>query len=240
MWFQGTIVFLGAFILYQREVPAQDSRQSLRIAISDKLRFAKEQSSGQSEWGTPFKIKLSGLEASDQDVPRQSHYRNGAVERQNSTIPQKDGAGSRVSMKAGEIVYPERVTVETNSVSLLLVKPKVQAGNERRTIRGAYRALLIVDFPIGFLDTATPEQVMDKVSQVLERQDKQPTPTGRSNRENVVPSKTSNLTGKTVQEMTEVLGNNFTTVIMGKRTIYVYKELGLRIPVENGKVVSGL
>jgi hypothetical protein len=81
---------------------------------------------------------------------------------------------------------------------------------------------------------------MDKVSQVLERQDKQPTPTGRSNRENVVPSKTSNLTGKTVQEMTEVLGNNFTTVIMGKRTIYVYKELGLRIPVENGKVVSGL
>jgi len=97
MWFQGTILFLGAFILYQREVPAQDSRQSLRIAISDKLRFAKEQSSGQSEWGTPFKIKLSGLEASDQDVPDKAIT---------ATVP-SNGRTAQFPKKMGQaLVYP--------------------------------------------------------------------------------------------------------------------------------------
>jgi hypothetical protein len=240
MRFHTLFVCLAALTLYRQELAAQDSRQRLRIALSDKLGIVKEPSAGQRQSGTPFKVKLYGLRAYDGDTPRAIHYRNGAFEAQDNTTPANAAAGSLISLKEGDIVYLERITLDMSTVGLLLAKPKMQAGNENRAVTGAYRTLLLVDFPAGFLNTATPEQVMEKVSQVLERQDK-PTPqTSRSEKENVPPSKTSNLTGKTVQEMTEVLGNNFTTVVMGKRTIYVYKELGLRIAVENGKVVSGL
>lgn len=48
----------------------------------------------------------------------------------------------------------------------------------------------------------------------------------------------SDLTGKSVDELVTLFGKDFTTVSVGPRTIYIWKDLGVRVPVENGKAVK--
>ena len=89
----------------------------------------------------------------------------------------------------------------------------------------------------------TAEQVWSAVSQLLERQDRpadtQTAPVAGSPSQ---PSASSglgtDLVGKSVEELVQLLGKNYQTVVVGDRTIYVFPDLGIRVPVVNGKMVA--
>lgn len=49
----------------------------------------------------------------------------------------------------------------------------------------------------------------------------------------------NDLIGKTTVELVQLLGNRYTTVAIGDRIIYVFPDLGIRVPVVSGKVVAG-
>jgi hypothetical protein len=144
----------------------------------------------------------------------------------------------------GEKVYIFKMDVhaKTDKIGFFLVECDA-CNNVQQP--AAFKAYLVFQFPKGYLDSADPSQVLDVISQVLAPdagsadqqqapQQQQPAQTTASV-DTVPPPATATIQlGQTPDQVKAALGQPEKVVDLGKKQIYVYKDL--KITFIDGKV----
>ncbi|HET6763440.1 MAG TPA: hypothetical protein VFH27_07200 [Longimicrobiaceae bacterium] len=154
-----------------------------------------------------------------------SHYTDGAI-----IQPRGLGgffAGSAETMrqlKAGEKVYLTDVAVGDNQILLRMLTSDVSsiavAGNTRQT---RYTGTVTVDFPRGYLATASADSVMAKLGELVKT-------------EAAASAPASIGLGQTPAQVEAALGRPNSVINLGAKVIYVYASM--KVIFQDGKVAD--
>jgi hypothetical protein len=139
----------------------------------------------------------------------------------------------------GEKVYIIKMDVHSKSdkIALTIIECDSCNGTQQRS---SYKSEVDFQFPMGYLDKPDVSQVQDVISQVLapdasstaqqpaETQQQQPAPSQPA------PEPQAIQIGQTIDQVKSILGQPEKTVDLGKKQIYVYKDL--KITFIDGKV----
>ena len=144
----------------------------------------------------------------------------------------------------GEKVYIFKMDVhaKTDKISFFLIECDACNNVQQPS---SFKALLVFQFPKGYLDSADPSQVLDVISQVLATDsgsaDQQQAPQPQQSEQaptsvdTVPPPATATIQlGQSIDQVKAALGQPEKIVDLGKKQIYVYKDL--KITFIDGKV----
>ena len=144
----------------------------------------------------------------------------------------------------GEKVYIFKMDVhaKTDKISFFIIECDACNNVQQPS---AFKAILVFQFPKGYLDNADPSQVLDVISQVLApdsgaADNQQQAPQQQSEQapasiDTVPPPATATIQlGQTIDQVKAALGQPEKIVDLGKKQIYVYKDL--KITFIDGKV----
>jgi hypothetical protein len=153
-------------------------------------------------------------------------------------------------LTVGEKVYISKMDIQTKSDKIGFFLIECDACNNVQQ-PATFKAILVFQFPKGYLETADPSQVLDVISQVLApdsgapdsgsggqqqtQQQQQQSPQATASVDTVPPPATATIQlGQTIDQVKAALGQPEKIVDLGKKQIYVYKDL--KITFMDGKV----
>ena len=143
----------------------------------------------------------------------------------------------------GEKVYIFKMDVhsKTDKISFFLIECDA-CNNVQQP--ASFKAVLVFQFPKGYLDSADPSQVLDVISQVLapesaapdqqQASQQQESPQAPSSVDTVPAAPATIQIGQSIDQVKAALGQPEKIVDLGKKQIYVYKDL--KITFIDGKV----
>jgi hypothetical protein len=254
MWAKMSFVFVAAAILAAasfgaRTAQAQDASSSLANQLKSQYKIAKVgmDSNGWSvtEPGTVLVIQKGGILG----VPpanltiATATFKDGELHAPNGIL------FSKVSrqLTIGEKIYIFKMDVNAKGDKISLFLIECDACNNVQQ-PAAYKALLVFQFPKGYLDKADASQVQDVIGQVLApdsssgSNDPQQAPQqqpGQVQQPAASQPDAAPLTvqiGQTIDQVKAILGPPEKTFDVGKKQIFVYKDV--KITFVDGKVAD--
>jgi hypothetical protein len=242
---------LTATSLGARTAQAQDASSSLADQLKSQYKIARVgmDSSGWSvtEPGTVLVIQKGGILG----VPpanltiATATFKDGELHGPNGFVTATLAKVSRL-LNIGEKVYIFKMDISAKSDKVSLFIIECNACNNVQQ-PAAYKALLVFQFPKGYLDKADSSQVQDVISQVLapdsssgsndqqqppqQQQSAQAQPAAASQPDS---APTTVQIGQTIDQVKAVLGSPEKVFDLGKKQIYVYKDV--KITFVDGKV----
>jgi hypothetical protein len=144
----------------------------------------------------------------------------------------------------GEKVYISKMDIQTKSDKIGFFLIECDACNNVQQ-PATFKAILAFQFPKGYLDSADPSQILDVISQVLapdssgsdqqQQAPQQQSPQPAASVDTVPPPATATIQlGQSIDQVKAALGQPEKIVDLGKKQIYVYKDL--KITFIDGKV----
>jgi hypothetical protein len=240
-----TAAFIGA-----RTAQAQDASSSLADQLKSQYKIAKVgmDSSGWSvtEPGTVLVIQKGGILG----VPpanltiATATFKDGELHGPNGFVTATLAKVSR-QLPIGEKVYIFKMDISAKSDKISLFIIECDSCNNVQQ-PAAYKALLVFQFPKGYLDKADPSQVEDVITQILApdsgsaSNDQQQTPQQQpAQAQPPAASQTDSAPatvqiGQTIDQVKAILGTPEKVFDVGKKQIYVYKDV--KITFVDGKV----
>jgi hypothetical protein len=255
MWTKLSSGFAAAAILAAasfgaRTVQAQDTSSSLANQLKSQYKIAKVgmDSSGWSvtEPGTVLVIQKGGILG----VPpanltiATATFKDGDLHAPNGLLFSKVSRQLTIGEKI--YIFKMDLNVKSDKISLFLIECDA-CNNVQQP--AAYKALLVFQFPKGYLDKAEASQVQDVISQVLApdsstgSNDQQQAPQQQQPAQSQQPAASqpdaAPLTvqiGQTIDQVKAILGPPEKTFDVGKKQIFVYKDV--KITFVDGKVAD--
>jgi hypothetical protein len=244
------ILAVGAILLlgFVSTRPAQG--QSLVDQLRGEYKLAKVgmDASGWSvvEAGTVLVIQKGGILGSMPSYPGMapSIYKDGELHGPNAFTVGMAGPNSR-QLQVGEKVYPIKLDISTKSDKIIFTIIECDSCNGTQQ-PSSYKSMIVFQFPKGYLSSADAGQVSDAIAQVLapaQGGDQggggnaggggAPQQGGGGNQAQVAQPATIE-PGQTIDQVVGALGQPEKIVNLGKKQIYVYKDL--KITFIDGKV----
>jgi hypothetical protein len=229
-----------------RTTQAQDASSSLADQLKSQYKIAKVgmDSSGWSvtEPGTVLVIQkggILGVPPANLTIATAS-FKDGELHGPNGFVTATLAKVSRL-LNIGEKVYIFKMDISAKSDKISLFIIECDACNNVQQ-PAAYKALLVFQFPKGYLDKADSSQVQDVISQVLapdsgsasndqQQQPAQAQPAAASQADSA-PATVQ--IGQTIDQVKAILGTPEKVFDLGKKQIYVYKDV--KITFVDGKV----
>ena len=259
--------FAAIFVLVALTAPAKDDKETkkaLQEALGSGVNFVKVRNYEIQTQGTKYLLNLENVHALplSSGVPAANliNVRTGERSEKKSfmtTLTTNDNPNLKGSVikKNGTVgIYAISSDLKHNTISIVIIDLEGREAQRQvaksltnpggpSSVTEYLCASLTFDFDGSDLSSMQPGNIMKAINQWLVPLDKPVTPTTAvqpvgENREVPAGNSTADLTGKSVDELVTLLGKDYTTVSLGTRTIYIWKELGVRIPVENGKAVK--
>lgn len=206
---------------------ATDEKQ-LETSLASKYELAKMgiERSRITKPGTVLVIQKTGLYANPS-----TDYGNVTNKVSQGNIAQPSGLQAALfekatnkTLKAGETVYPTRISVKGNQVKFDVITCEMSQVNVHgNSLQGRYSATVAFEFPAGFLATADADSVKKAIDEILLPQDEAQS----------VKTKTVEL-GQTPEQVKSALGAPDKIVKLGTKEIYVYKDM--KVVFVDGKV----
>lgn len=252
---------LGVMLLLSASLLAKDDwKDTLEESLKTEIHFTKLTVDGAiSATGTKYVLKTENIHAMPTNgyLPNINVIENGARHEANLGTRALTGilnASTRKTSGAqidvGTEVGIQKLSIGRDSVSIQVVTLRQTTVEMKGTTQSEY-LYTILEFPFKNLPSMDPAGVKQVIYATLMPQGipagtPRTMPAGTSQPEPVAavaaPSAkagSNDLVGRTATELVQLLGNNFTTVAVGDRVIYIFPDLGIRVPVVNGRVVAG-
>jgi hypothetical protein len=227
---------------------AQDAR-SLADQLKSQYKLAKVgiDSSGWSvtQPGTVLVIQkggILGVPAANPTIATAT-YKDGELHGPNAFTIAIVGKLTR-QLTIGEKIYILKIDLQLKNDKIGFFLIECDACNNVQQ-PSAYKAILVFQFPKGYLDKADGSQVLDVISQVLapdagsadqqQAPQQEQSPQAAPSVDTVPPPTTATIQlGQTIDQVKAALGQPEKIVDLGKKQIYVYKDL--KITFIDGKV----
>jgi len=233
-------VFAG--ILLAKPTIAQDAALADQLKAQYKLAKMGLDSSGWSVVtpGTVLVIQkggILGVPPANLAMPP-STYKEGQLHGPNAFMAASVANVSR-QLAAGEKVYPIKIDVHGNKVMFTIVECDACNGVQQPS---TYKSAVVFEFPKDYLSQADPGQVKDVIAQVLAPAQEAgqaaiAEPAAQQQAPAAIQPAAQPATiepGQTIDQVVGVLGQPEKIVNLGKKQIYIYKDL--KIIFIDGKV----
>jgi hypothetical protein len=234
------VVFAGS--LLAKPTTAQDAALASQLQAEYKLAKMGLDSSGWSVVtpGTVLVIQkggVLGVPPANLAMPPAT-YKDGELHGPNAFMAASVANVSR-QLVAGEKVYPIKIDVHGNKIMFTIVECDACNGVQQPS---TYKSAVIFEFPKDYLGKADPGQIKDVIAQVLApAQDAGRAASAEAPTQQQAPAANQPAAqpatiepGQTIDQVVGALGQPEKIVNLGKKQIYVYKDL--KITFIDGKV----
>ena len=231
-----------AEILLMQPAAAQDAALADQLKAEYKLAKMGLDSTGWSVVapGTVMVIQkggILGVPPANLAMPPAT-YKDGQLHGPNAFVAASVANVSR-QLVAGEKVYPIKIDVHGNKIMFTIVECDACNGVQQPS---TYKSAVIFEFPKDYLSKADPGQVKDVIAQVLapaqdSSQAANAEPPTQQQAPSQAPAQPATIEpGQTIDQVVGALGQPEKMVNLGKKQIYVYKDL--KIVFIDGKVTD--
>jgi hypothetical protein len=237
---------------------ADDWKEALEAGFKREIQFSKLTLDGAiAVTGTKYLLKTENIHAMPTNgyLPNINVIENGARHEANVGTRALTGilnASTRktsgTQIDVGTEVGIQKLSIGKDSVSIQVVTLRQTKVETKGTTQSEY-LYTILEFPFKNLPSMDPAGVKQVIYATLLPQGTSSGAQGTTSAASQldlaavvpVPAKagSNDLVGKTTTELVQLLGNKFNTVAVGDRVIYIFPDLGIRVPVVNGRVVAG-